>query len=161
MRAGPSVMSIDLLADRTSPRVRMSNHLATPRALSHYARAVAIEAGGLVVTRAWFAPGLKLEPHAHVTPSIAVVLRGGWEGELDRRVSTLERGDTVLITPAGARHWNAFFPAETECLVVEVPPGPSRVSEIYGQLLAEPATIHQRGLAGLAARIAAELRAPD
>jgi len=139
----------------------MFNHVATPLALSHYARAVAIEAGGLVVTRAWFAPGLRLEPHAHVTPSIAVVLRGGWEGELDRRSSTLERGDTVLITPAGARHWNAFFPAETEALVVEVSPGPSKVGEIYGALLAEPATVHQRGLAGLAARIAAELRAPD
>ncbi len=32
---------------------------------------------------------------------------------------------------------------------------------MYGSLLSEPATIHQRGLAGLAARIAAELRAPD
>jgi len=115
----------------------------------------------MVLTRAWFAPGLRLEPHAHATPSIAFVLRGGWEGELDRRASNLGQGDTVLVTPAGARHWNAFVPVETEALVVEVQPGPSRISEVYGSLLSEPATIHQRGLAGLAARIAAELRAPD
>lgn len=132
-----------------------------PRALSHYERAVALEAGGLLMTRAWFAPGLRLQPHAHATASVAVVLRGGWEGQLDRHTSTLQRGDTVLVTPAGARHWNAFFPAETEVLVVELEPERSRLDRGYQALLSEPATLHQRGLGGLAARLAAELRAPD
>ena len=133
----------------------------TPRALSHYRRAVVLEAGGLVMTRAWFAPGLRLEPHDHATASVAVVLRGGWEGELDRHTSTLQRGDTVLVTPAGARHWNAFFPAETEVLVVELEPDRCRLAPEYRALLAAPASLHQRGLGGLAARLAAELRAPD
>jgi len=133
----------------------------TPRALSHYRRAVALEAGGLVMTRAWFAPGLRLDPHDHATASVAVVLRGGWAGELDRRDSTLQRGDTVLVTPAGARHWNAFFPSETEVVVVELEPERSRLGPAYRSLLSEPATLHQRGLGGLATRLAAELRAPD
>ena len=90
-----------------------------------------------------------------------VVLRGGWEGELDHHASTLQRGDTVLVTPAGARHWNAFFPAETEVVVVELEPQRNRLAPESHSLLAEPATLHQRGLGGLAARLAAELRAPD
>jgi len=139
----------------------MSLPAATPRALSHYRRAVALEAGGLVMTRAWFAPGLRLPPHDHAAPSVAAVLRGGWEGELDRRSSTLQRGDTVLITPAGASHWNAFFPAETEVVVVELEPSRDRLAPEYHSLLSEPATLHQRGLAGLASRLAAELRTPD
>ena len=133
----------------------------TPRALSHYQRAVALEAGGLVMTRACFAPGLRLEPHEHATASVAVVLRGGWDGELDRHFSTLQRGDTVLVTPAGARHWNAFFPAETEVVVVELEPERNRLAPEYRSLLSEPVTLHQRGLGGLASRLAAELRAPD
>jgi AraC-like DNA-binding protein len=70
-------------------------------------------------------------------------------------------GDTVLVTPAGARHWNAFFPAETEVVVVELAPERSRLGTEYRSLLAQPATLHQRGLSGLAARLAAELRSPD
>ena len=139
----------------------MSLPAPTPRALSHYRRALAIEASGLVMTRAWYAPGLRLQPHEHATASVAVVLRGGWEGELDRRASTLQRGDTVLVTPAGARHWNAFFPAETEVVVVELEPERSRLGAEYRSLLSAPATLHQRGLGGLAARLAAELGAPD
>jgi len=90
-----------------------------------------------------------------------VVLRGGWDGELDRHFSTLQRGDTVLVTPAGARHWNAFFPAETEVVVVELEPERNRLAPEYRSLLSEPVTLHQRGLGGLASRLAAELRAPD
>ena len=41
-----------------------------------------MEASGLVTTRAWFGPGLPLQPHEHATASVAVVLHGGWEGEL-------------------------------------------------------------------------------
>jgi AraC family transcriptional regulator len=140
---------------------RMSQPDPIPRALSHYQRALVMEAGGLVMTRAWFAPGLRLEPHEHATASVAVVLRGGWEGELDHHTSTLWRGDTVLVTPAGARHWNAFFAAETEVVVVELEPERSRLPHGYRSLLSEPATLHRRGLGGLAARLAAELRAPD
>ena len=132
-----------------------------PRALAHYHRAVALEANGLLMTRAWFAPGLRLEPHDHDTASVAVVLRGGWEGELDRRVTTHQRGDTAIVTPAGARHWNAFFPTETEVVVVELAPERNGLPPEYHSLLSEPATLHQRGLAGLASRLAAELRAPD
>lgn len=139
----------------------MSLPAAIPRALSHYRRALAMEAGGLVMTRAWFAPGLRLPPHDHDTASVAVVLRGGWDGALDRHASTVQGGDTVLVTPAGARHWNAFFPAETEVVVVELVPEGSRLGTEYRSLLAQPATLHQRGLSGLAARLAAELRSPD
>jgi len=139
----------------------MSQPGATPRALSHFDRAVAVEAGGLVMTRAWFAPGLRIDPHQHATSSVAVVLRGGWEGRLDRHRSDLCRGDTVLVTPAGARHWNSFFPAETEVIVIEVQPERPRLAEGYQTLLSRPATLHQRGLSSLAARLAAELNAPD
>ena len=139
----------------------MSLPAPTPRALAHYHRAVALEAGGMVLTRAWFAPGLRLQPHDHATASVAVVLRGGWEGELDRHASRVERGDTVLVTPPGARHWNAFFPTETEVVVVELEPERNRLPPEYRSLLSEPTTLHQRGLGGLGARLAAELRTPD
>ena len=140
---------------------RMPLPAAIPRALSYYQRALAMEASGLVMTRAWFAPGLRLAPHDHDTASVAVVLRGGWEGALDGHASLVEGGDTALVTPAGARHWNAFFPAETEVVVVEMAPDRSRLGNEYRSLLAEPATLHQRGLSGLAGRLAAELRSPD
>src|SRR4029434_6115855 len=65
-------------------QVRMSLPVAIPRALTHYRRALAMEASGLVMTRAWFAPGLRLPPHEHGTASVAVVLRGGWDGEIRR-----------------------------------------------------------------------------
>jgi len=103
-------------------------HAATPRALSHYRRALAMETSGLVLTRAWFAPGLRVPPHEHATASVAVVLRGGWDGALDRQPSTVRGGDTVLVTPSGARHWNAFVPAETEVIVVELEPERSRMA---------------------------------
>jgi AraC family transcriptional regulator len=140
---------------------RMSLPVAIPRALTHYRRALAMEASGLVMTRAWFAPGLRVPPHAHGTASVAVVLRGGWDGALDRQVSAVHGGDTVLVTPAGARHWNAFFPAETEVVVVELEPERSRLGPEYRSLLAEPVMLHQRGLSGLAYRLAAELSDPD
>jgi len=136
-------------------------HAATPRALSHYRRALAMETSGLVLTRAWFAPGLRVPPHEHATASVAVVLRGGWDGALDRQPSTVRGGDTVLVTPSGARHWNAFVPAETEVIVVELEPERSRLGPHYRSLLAEPVMLHQRGLSGLAARMAAELSDPD
>ena len=132
-----------------------------PRALAHYHRAIAMETGGLLLTRAWFAPGLRLGVHAHAAPSVAVLLRGGWEGQLDHRPAPLKRCDTAMVTPAGAVHWNVFGPTETEVLVVEVVPGRSRADGRYDALLSEPVTVHQRGLAGVAARLAAELRDPD
>jgi len=66
-----------------------------------------------------------------------------------------------MITPAGATHWNAFGPEETEVMVVEVVPGRSRMDERYEALLSEPVTVHRRGLAGVATRLAAELKTPD
>jgi AraC family transcriptional regulator len=141
--------------------VQMSLQGPPPRALAHYRQAIAMETGGLLLTRAWFAPGLRLAAHAHTTPSVAVLLRGGWEGQLDRRQADLRQRDTAMITPAGATHWNAFGPEETEVMVVEVVPGRRRMDERYDALLSEPVTIHRRGLAGVAARLAAELKNPD
>src|SRR5262249_31403921 len=120
-----------------------------------------LEANGLLMTRAWFAPGLRLPPHDHDTASIAVVLRGGWEGELDHRATTLQRGDTAIVTPAGARHWNAFFPTETHGAGLGLAPERGGLPPESRSLPPAPATLHQRGLAGLACRLAAELRAPD
>lgn len=120
-----------------------------------------METGGLLLTRAWFPPGLRLAPHAHSAASVAVVLRGGWEGQLERRPTDLRRSDSVVVTPAGASHWNAFGSEETEVLVVEVQAGRPPLGPELRSLLSEPATLQHRGLAGLAARLAAELRAPD
>jgi AraC family transcriptional regulator len=132
-----------------------------PGALSHYERAVAVKTGGLLLTRAWFSPGLRLEPHAHGSPSVAVVLRGGWLGQLERQDSDLRQAESVVVTPAGARHSNTFAPTETEVLVVEVPPGSEGLGAPYDVLLSRPATLRERGIGGVAARLAAELQAPD
>ena len=132
-----------------------------PGALSHYRRAVALETGGLLLTRAWFSPGLKLEPHAHPSASVAVVLRGGWLGLLERQDADLREAESVVVTPAGARHSNAFAPIETEVVVVEVPPGGAGLGAPYDALLSRPATLRERGIGGVAARLAAELQAPD
>ena len=132
-----------------------------PGALSHYRRAVAVETGGLLLTRAWFSPGLNLAPHAHASASVAVILRGGWLGQLERQDSDLRRAESVVVTPAGARHSNAFAPTETEVVVVEVPPGSVGLGAPYDALLSRPATLRERGIGGVAARLAAELQAPD
>jgi len=132
-----------------------------PGALSHYRQAVALETGGLLVTRAWFSPGLKLEAHAHASASVAVVLRGGWLGQLEQQDSDLRHAESVVVTPAGARHSNLFAPTETEVVVVEVPPGSAGLGAPYDAILSRPATLRQRGIGGVAARLAAELQAPD
>lgn len=132
-----------------------------PGALSHYQRAIAMETGGLLLTRAWFPPGLKLPPHSHGSPSVTVILRGGWMGQLEFQASDLRQAESVVVTPAGARHSNTFAPTETEVMVVEVPPGGPGLGAPYDALLCRPATLRERGIGGVAARLAAELQAPD
>jgi AraC family transcriptional regulator len=120
-----------------------------------------METGALLLTRAWFPPRLRLPPHAHARASLAVVLRGGWTGELERRPTELRRRDSVVVTPSGARHSNAFGPQETEVLVVEVQDDSAHGVQEVRSLLSRPTTLQHRGLGGLAARLAAELRTPD
>jgi AraC family transcriptional regulator len=112
-----------------------------------------LEAPGLVISSAWFAPSLRLGSHYHDRASVSVILAGGYESV--RNGATMQCGrDTVVLTPAAEPHQNVFAPAPTQMLVVELAnpsaPAPQRLQSMPGA-----------GLAQLARRAVFEMNAPD
>lgn len=62
---------------------------------------------GFLVSDLRFPSGLKLPPHSHDRATVAVIVRGGFDGWWDGCEATCEPG-TLVVEPAGERHANAF-----------------------------------------------------
>jgi len=75
---------------------------------------------GFVVTETLHAAGVRLPPHDHEAANITIVLRGGFDEQIERRSITAARG-SVIVKPAGARHANHYGTSAVECITIEVP----------------------------------------
>lgn len=75
---------------------------------------------GFIVTETLHAAGLRLPPHDHEAANITIVLRGGFDEQIERRSITASRG-SVIVKPAGARHANHYGASAVECITIEVP----------------------------------------
>ncbi len=75
---------------------------------------------GFVVTKTLHAAGLRLARHDHEAANVTIVLRGGFEEQVERHSFSAQRG-SVIVKPAGARHANAYGTRDVECVTIEVP----------------------------------------
>src|SRR5882724_12088877 len=82
-------------------------------------RSQEIEAGGLRVTSAWFAPSLRLGRHHHARASVSVILAGGYDSVIGGAGQRCQ-AQTVVMTPPAEPHHNVFLPRATQMLVVEL-----------------------------------------
>jgi AraC family transcriptional regulator len=123
-------------------------------------RSSACELDGLRVTEAWFPPRLVLPSHFHERASVAVILEGGFDGTVGGATHDCPRS-TVLVEPAGERHANRFAPTGAHVLVVQPDPEARELLRPCARLLDAVEHFSHPGLAGVAWRIADELRHPD
>jgi AraC family transcriptional regulator len=80
--------------------------------------AATVDVGALRFTEMRFPSALVLPPHAHDRPTLAVVMRGGFETRLASEV--LECGRSSLrVEPAGSPHSNRFGPTGAHIVVVQ------------------------------------------
>ena len=123
-------------------------------------RSLGVNVGGFLVTRVWFPPLLKLPLHTHDRATVAVILRGSFDG-LMRTTSHPCPAATVLTEPAGELHGNRFERAGAEVLTVQPDPARAELLEPLSGVLGEINHIRDRAIAAVAGRAAGELAAPD
>lgn len=124
------------------------------------------EAGGFLVTHAWFPPGASLEAHVHERATFAIMLTGGFDLRFTspaiRRRQLACLSGTVFTEPAGEKHANLVD--EDGATVVVVQPDPEHQEELVGPCAEVLDRIHhfRHGAITLAARrLAREVKAPD
>lgn len=111
------------------------------------------EVPGFAVRTLQFPPDLSLPSHEHPEATIAVVLRGGFEGRWASGEGACGPG-TLIVEPAGSPHANRFGLAGA--LVVTVQP-----TSTFATGLHDPSRSASLEAQALAWRAAAELRAQD
>jgi AraC family transcriptional regulator len=119
-----------------------------------------VEADGFLVTSVRFPPLLKLPLHTHERATIAIILRGSFDG-LMRSTSHPCPQASVLTEPAGEPHGNLFERAGAGVLTIQPDPGRHELLEPFGRVLNEVSHMRDLGVAALARRAAGELRDPD
>ena len=123
-------------------------------------RSRGVNVGGFLVTRVWFPPLLELPLHTHERATVAVILRGSFDG-LMRTTSHPCPTATLLTEPAGELHGNLFEQAGAEVLTVQPDPARTELLEPLSGVLGEVNHIRDRSIAAVATRAACELVAPD
>jgi len=108
---------------------------------------------GFAVRRLDFPPDLTLPIHDHRDATIAVVLRGGFEGRWAWGRGTCAPG-ALIVEPAGAQHSNAFGP--DGAVVVAVQP-----TQALAASLDDPSRAPSPAALALAWRAASELHVVD
>jgi AraC family transcriptional regulator len=93
------------------PRRLEPVHLGSPQFVTR-------EQGPFLLTDAWFPPGLRLPPHEHDRPVVAITLAGGWNSVMRRRSYDCMSA-SVLIEPAGERHGNQFGSAGGRVVILQ------------------------------------------
>ena len=123
-------------------------------------RSRSVDVGGFLVTRVRFPPLLKLSLHTHERATVAVILRGSFDG-LMRSTSHPCPAATVLTEPAGELHGNLFERAGAEVLTVQPDPARVQLLEPLSGVLGEVNHIRDLTIAAVARRAAGELLAAD
>ncbi|HSE52941.1 MAG TPA: AraC family transcriptional regulator [Gemmatimonadales bacterium] len=118
------------------------------------------EMAGLLGTETSHPPLFRIPRHAHDLPSFYVVLEGNLTEYSERRDCELRPG-SVLFTPAGEIHSNAFHGAGGRCFLVEFSAPWTGQLAACGAALDHPRTPAQGELAPLAIRVYKEFRYPD
>ncbi len=115
-----------------------------------------------LVTAAGFPASERLPPHVHERASLAVMLEGSFDLTMLHRVFACEPGSCVT-EPAQERHGNNLGTGGAQVVVIQ--PDPVAVSGgglgSCGRLFEEVYHVPHSPGAGVARRIARELRAPD
>ena len=128
-------------------------HLGSPQFRSR-------DHGPYLITDAWFPPQLRLAPHEHDRPVIAVTLEGGWNSVMLRRPHDCAPG-TLLIEPAGERHSNEFGTRGGRVVVLQPDVTKTGALDAIARSLDCPLVFVSGEAAQLASRIRAEIDAPD
>ena len=115
---------------------------------------------GFLVALVRFPPLTKLPLHTHERATVAVILRGSFDG-LMRHASHPCPASTVLTEPPGELHGNLFQRAGADVLTVQPDPGRIELLESFAGVLGEVNLMRDLGVASVARRAAAELRMPD
>ena len=115
---------------------------------------------GFLVALVRFPPLTKLPLHTHERATVAVILRGSFDG-LMRHASHPCPASTVLTEPPGELHGNLFQRAGADVLTVQPDPGRVELLESFAGVLGEVNLMRDLGVASVARRAAAELRMPD
>ena len=123
-------------------------------------RSRCIEVGGFRVTGMRFPPLLALPLHVHDRATVAVVLRGSFDGLARGRYHPCPIG-SVFTEPAGEPHGNRFQGVGATVLVVQPDPAQREQVEPFAELLATSAYRRDASVLALAHRAARELNAAD
>jgi AraC family transcriptional regulator len=118
------------------------------------------DVGGFHVARIVFPPELTLPLHSHPRATVAVILRGAFEG-ITRSASHPCLTGSMLTEPAGEDHGNRFAPAGATVFVVQPDPARAELLEPFAALL-DRFDYRQNGLlSAVARRASSELNASD
>ena len=115
---------------------------------------------GFRVVSARFPPGASLPSHSHDRATVAVVLRGSFEESVRGSTQGCATA-TVLMEPAGEPHGNRFEARGADVLIVQPDPACREMLDPFVRILDRGGHLRDPGVAGLAARVAVELRDAD
>lgn len=121
-------------------------------------RSVAID--GYAVIDAWFPPGTRIEPHIHERACFAVMLSGSFNLAFRRRTFSCTPS-SVFVEPLGERHSNRVENGGAHVVVIQPDPACRESWEPFTALLDGIRFLRHDGVRQLAARLGAELSAPD
>jgi hypothetical protein len=132
---------------------------AGARGLRHY-HVREQEMAGLLGTETRHPPLFRIPRHAHDLPSFYVVLEGDLTEYSERRESRLPTS-SVVFTPPGEIHSNAFHGSGGRCFLVEFTSRWTDQLGASGAMLHRPLAAAAGELAPLAVRVYQEFRDPD
>lgn len=115
---------------------------------------------GFHVTWVRFPPLTRLPLHTHERATVAVILRGSFDGVM-RHGSQSCPAATMLTEPPGEPHGNVFDRAGADVLTVQPDPARLELLEPFAGVLSDVGQLRDPGVAAVARRAAGELRAPD
>jgi AraC-like DNA-binding protein/quercetin dioxygenase-like cupin family protein len=115
---------------------------------------------GCGVVHAWFPPNSTIELHTHEHPTFAVMLNGSFDLAFQRRTFSCTPS-SIAVEPAGENHANYIGAAGADVLVLQPVPQETELWRPFGSLFDRITFFRHGGIAGLATRLAGEIRSPD
>lgn len=123
-------------------------------------RSRSVEVGGLLVTEAWFPPGLVIPPHVHRRACFAVMLDGAFDLSFAR--ASYDCAPARITTePAGERHANRVRSAGAHVVVLQPDPLRTELLRPLREVLEEVHHFGHAGIARSARQVTRELGRPD
>ena len=115
---------------------------------------------GCAVVHAWFPPNSTIEPHTHEHATFAVMLNGSFDLGFQRRSFSCTPA-SVAVEPAGESHANYIGTAGAEVLVLQPVAEETELWRPFAPLFDNIGYFRHGGIAGMAGRLAQEIRSPD